>query len=139
MEYRRFEDTIVCRIDPKEEIVETIKKVCEAEEVKLAEISGLGAVDEIEVGVYYIAEKQYHSNTFKGYYEITSLTGSATRQNGEVYLHLHMSAGDIHGNVIGGHLNRAIVSATGEIIIRVIHGEVGRKHSDEIGLNLFSF
>lgn len=139
MEYRRFEDTIVLRIDPKEEIVETIKNVCEKEDVQLAEISGLGAVDEIEVGVYYIQEKQYHSNTFKGYYEITSLTGSATRQDGNVYLHLHMSVGDIHGNVVGGHLNKAIVSATGEIIIRVIRGKVGRKYSDEIGLNLFAF
>ena len=37
------------------------------------------------------------------------------------------------------HLNRAIISATAEIQIQVIDGEIGREFSDEIGLNLFKF
>jgi len=139
MEYRKFNDTIVLRVDPKEEILESVKKVCEEENVSLAEISGLGAVNEVVTGVYNTTEKKYYANEFKGLFEITSLTGSCTRKDGEVYLHLHMSVGDEKGHVFGGHLNKAVVSATAEIFIRTIDGEVGRRLDDTIGLNLFEF
>ena len=59
--------------------------------------------------------------------------------NGEFYSHLHMSAGDDKGQVFGGHLNKAIVSATCEMIINIIDGTVDREYNEEIGLNLFKF
>lgn len=43
------------------------------------------------------------------------------------------------GEVFGGHLNRAIVRATCEMIINVIDGKVDRYFDEEIGLNLFEF
>lgn len=139
MEYKRFNDTIIVRLDPKEEICESIMAVAEKEEVKLAEIQGLGALNELTTGVFNTATKEYHANQFQGAFEIVSLTGTITRQKGKVYLHAHLSAGDEKGNVFGGHLNRAVVSATAEIVIRIIDGAVGRKFSEEVGLNLFDF
>ena len=59
--------------------------------------------------------------------------------NGEFYSHLHMSAGNDKGEVFGGHLNKAIVSATCEMIINIIDGTVDRKYDENIGLNLFDF
>ena len=59
--------------------------------------------------------------------------------NGEFYTHIHMSAGNDKGEVFGGHLNRAIVSATCEMVINIIDGVVDRDFNDEIGLNLFKF
>ena len=50
-----------------------------------------------------------------------------------------LCAGDAEGKVFGGHLNRAIVSATCEMIINIIDGEVDRKLDENIGLNLFEF
>jgi len=139
MEYRKFDDVIVLRLDPGEEVLAGLKEVAERESVRLASVSGLGAVNEIVVGVYDVANKHYNSNSFSGYFEITSLTGTITEMDGEVYLHIHLSAGDEKGNVVGGHLNKAVVSATAEIVIRTINGAVGREFSPEIGLNLFKF
>ena len=50
-----------------------------------------------------------------------------------------MSAGSDKGEVFGGHLNRAIISATCEMVIRVISGTVERAFSETVGLNLFRF
>ena len=43
------------------------------------------------------------------------------------------------GEVFGGHLNKAIVSATCEMVISIIEGNVDRYFDEEIGLNLFKF
>lgn len=43
------------------------------------------------------------------------------------------------GEVFGGHLNKAIVSATCEMVIDIIDGTVDRYFDEEIGLNLFKF
>ena len=139
MEYKRFGDTLVVRIDKNEEITEQIRRVAEREEIKLASVQALGAVDDFTVGVFDTRTKTYASNRFRGAYEIVSLTGTISTMDGAFYLHLHMSAGDGSGAVFGGHLNRANVSATCEMVIRFIPGEVDRAFSQEIGLNLFRF
>lgn len=139
MEYRKFNNKIVMRIDREEEILEKIKEVSLKENIKLANINALGAVNDFTVGVFDVNEKKYYSNSFKGNYEIVSLTGTINTMNGEFYSHLHMSAGDKEGKVFGGHLNRAIVSATCEMIIDIIDGNVDRYFDEDVGLNLFKF
>ena len=139
MEYRKCSDTYVLRLDRGDEVVESLKTLCKNEEIKLAEITGLGASNFVEIGLFNVNTKEYKTKEFEGMFEITSLVGNATRKDGEVYLHLHINFGNEAGNAFGGHLVKARISATGEIIIRVIEGEVGRKFNDEIGLNLFEF
>ncbi|MFG6319960.1 MAG: DNA-binding protein [Clostridia bacterium] len=139
MEYRKFDDKIIARMDKGEEILEQVKNIALKENIKLANINALGAVGEFTVGVFKTGEKKYYANEFKGDFEIVSLTGTINTMNGEFYSHLHMSAGDIEGKVFGGHLNKAIVSATCEMVIYVIKGEVDRYKDEDIGLNLFKF
>lgn len=140
MDYRRFKNTIiVCRIDKGEEILEKIKEIALKENIKLANINALGATNDFTVGVFKTEEKKYYSNEFRGDFEIVSLTGTINTMNGEFYTHIHMSAGNDKGEVFGGHLNRAIVSATCEMVINIIDGVVDRDFNDEIGLNLFKF
>lgn len=139
MEYRRFNNTIVARIDKGEEILDKIKEISLKENIKLANINALGATNDFTVGVFKIDEKKYYKNDFKGNFEIVSLTGTVNTMNGEFYTHIHMSAGNDKGEVFGGHLNKAIVSATCEMIINVIDGTVDRYADEEIGLNLFKF
>ena len=76
MEYRKFENTIIARIDKGEEIIEQIKEIAIKEEIKLASIQALGAVGQFTIGVFKTDEKQYLSNEFNGDFEIVSLTGT---------------------------------------------------------------
>lgn len=139
MEYRKFNNTIVARIDRGEEIIEKIKEIALKEDIKLANLNALGAVGEFTVGVFKTKEKKYYSNSFEGDFEIVSLTGTINTMNNKFYSHLHMSAGNDKGEVFGGHLNKAIVSATCEMVINIIDGTVDRYFNEEIGLNLFKF
>ena len=120
MKYQRFEQTIIVRMDKGEDIVEQVKNVALKEKIKLASISALGAINEFTVGVF----------------KIVSLTGTINTMNDEYYSHMHLSAGNDQGQVFGGHLNKAIVSATCEMVIQIINGEVDRYFDEEVGLNL---
>lgn len=137
MKYKRFDKTIVVRIDRGEEILDKIRELAIAENIKLASVTALGATNDFTVGVFNTAEKKYYANEFKGAFEIVSLTGTINTMDGQFYTHIHMSAGNDKGEVLGGHLNRAVVSATCEMTVTVIDGEVDRYRDDDVGLNLF--
>lgn len=139
MKYVKFGSTIVARIDKGEEITEQLKNIALSENIKLASVQAIGAVNDFTVGVYYADKKKYASNNFRGAYEIVSLSGTVNTMNGEYYSHLHMSAGNAEGEVFGGHLKAARVSATCEMIITLIDGTVDRRFDEASGLNLFDF
>ena len=139
MDYRRFDRTIIMRIDRGEEILTQLRVMALKEDIKLASVRALGAVGDFTVGVFKTGEKKYYANHFTGDFEIVSLTGTISTMNGEYYAHLHMSAGDDKGAVFGGHLNEAIVSATCEMVAEIIDGQVDRAFSEDVGLNLFKF
>ena len=139
MEYRRFNDTLLVRIDRGEEIIEQVRAVAEKEHIRLASVEALGATDDFTVGVYDVEAQRYDARTFTGPHEIVSLTGTITEKDGAFYQHLHISAGNRNCEVVGGHLNRATVSATCEMVIRVLSGAVDRRTDPEIGINLLRF
>ena len=140
MEYRKFADTYVVRIDKGEEIIASLQALCEKENIQLASVSGIGAADRAVIGLYDVANRQYHKTELEGAMEITSLLGNVTRKDGAVYLHLHINLCDKNMQIIGGHLNECRIGATCEIIVRTIPGQVGRLLDEEVtGLNLFRF
>lgn len=139
MDYKRFANAIFVRVDRGEEIHEQLKKVCLQENVKLASVTGIGAVNDVVAGVWDVEKKQYFSNHFHGVYEVTNITGTITTMNGEYYAHLHITIGDSEGHAVGGHMNSAVVSATSEIVLQLIDGTVERQYNDDVGLNLFKF
>lgn len=139
MEYRRFDDTLLVRLERGEEILEQLARLARTEQIPLASVQGLGAVDRFTVGVYSVDEQVYLSREYSGSYEIVSLTGTVDTMQGQFYCHLHMSAADGQGTVRGGHLNRATVSATCELVLRCIAGTIDRQKDPATGLNLWKF
>ncbi len=137
MEYRRFGEKVLVRIDRGEELFQQLEEVAQREGIQLASVQGLGAVDDFTVGVFRVDRKEFVANRFQGAYEIVSLAGTIDRMDGKFYCHLHMSAGDAQGRVVGGHLKRAVVSATCELVLSLVDGAVDRFFDPEVGLNLW--
>lgn len=139
MEYRVFGKTVVARIDRGEEILDKLHELAEKEHIKLASVQALGATNDFTVGVFNTETMQYAANRFTGSFEIVSLVGTVNTMDRQFYAHLHMSAGNEKGEVFGGHLNRAVVSATCEMVLHLIDGTVDRRFDADTGLNLFRF
>ena len=140
MEYRKFSQGYVLRLDPGEEIVTSLTRLVEQENVQLGSVSAIGAAGDVTIGIFSTREKQYHSQRYQGDYEISALVGNVTRKEGKPYLHLHITIGNpVTGEVHAGHLTSAVISATPELFLQVWDGQVDRKFSDTVGLNLFEF
>ena len=50
MDYRRFGNKIIARIDKGEEILEKIKEISLKEDIRLAEVTALGAINDFTAG-----------------------------------------------------------------------------------------
>ena len=128
------------RLDPGEEIVASLTRLVEQEQVQLGSVTAIGAANDVTIGIFSTQEKRYHARRYQGDYEISALVGNVTRKEGEPYLHLHITIGNpVTGEVHAGHLTSATISATLELFLQVWDGQVGRKFSDQVGLNLFQF
>lgn len=137
MEFKRVSNKYFIRLERGEEIVESLRKLCRDEGITLGWVKGIGAVNRATIGLFKVDTKKYNSIDLSGDYEITSLLGNISTMNGEVYLHLHINLSDEEYKTYGGHLNSAVISATGEIMIESIEGTVEREFNEELGLNLF--
>ncbi|MCI5623754.1 MULTISPECIES: PPC domain-containing DNA-binding protein [Anaerostipes] len=139
MEYRKFDDHYVIRLDRGEEIVAKLKEVAQKEGIKLAYLTGIGAVGKVTAGVFDTKEKEFKGHTWEGDLEVVSIGGNINTMNGDTYAHFHISIADEEGHVYGGHLTEAVISGTGEMVLTEIRGNVDREYDEEIGLNLFKF
>lgn len=139
MDYKRFDKKIVARFDRGEEVHESLKKIALKEDIKLASISALGATDDFTIGVYKVDDKSYTEKNFKGIFEILAINGTITTKDDEYYPHLHISVADDKGAGFGGHLIKANISVTCEMVIDIIDGSVERSEDKDIGINLFDF
>ena len=139
MEYRKFGDSYVVRMDRGEEILTRLTELCDRENIRLAQVQALGAVDHVIVSVYDVPTRSFFKKEFTGPMEISSLCGTVSRKDGQVYIHLHVTVCDQELKAWGGHANELRVSATCEMVVRTMPGEVGRRMDEDIGLNVFTF
>ena len=133
---RKFENFVCIRLEKGDEVCSSLMAAVLEHGIKLGVVSGIGTLDRATVGLFKASEKKYYPNTFKGDFEISSLTGNITTMNQKPYIHLHIAMSDVHGNTFGGHLSEGYVSATAEIFITACNAEVNRKYDENIGLNL---
>ena len=139
MEYRRFKDKVVVRLQKGEELIESILKLAKEENISLGRVSGLAAVDQVQISLYDAKAKEYLIKELTGDMEIVSLEGNIAEKDGEAYLHLHGSVAHEEHRVYGGHLHLVRVSVTAELIVDIIDGKVEREFDSETGANLFKF
>ena len=139
MKYRQFGNTYMLRIDLGEDIVESLKKLCEDEHILLGRVEAIGATDHAVVGVYDPAKKEYYPETINEFMEIASLNGNITAMDGKPYIHLHATLADRRHGIHGDHVLEMRVGATCEMFVTVLDGAVNRQKDEVLGINLWTF
>lgn len=139
MEYQNFGNTMVVRLDKGDKIAESLLKAVKAERLTAASITGIGAVDDFEVGVFDLEKSDYNRIRYTGNHEINALVGNLTTKDGAPYLHLHITCTNQDGKVVGGHLLDGSISLTAEIFLQPFDAKIERKYDETLGINQIRF
>lgn len=138
MRFKKSDKTYFIRLERGEKIIETLKNFCAKNRIKCGYLSGIGALDEVELAHYIVENRRYTSKTLKQPLEITNMSGNITTLDKEVYLHCHITLSDEKMKAIAGHLKEGIVSATCEIVLITLKGSLERRYDSLTGLNIMN-
>lgn len=138
MVYQVDGKTIVLVLERGEDIVESVTDIAKEQGGKFGTVSGIGACDDVELNFYNIDTKTYEKKSFEEPLELISLLGNISHIDDKPFAHLHATFGTSTYATLSGHLTKAVVSATAEIVITMTDLDINRKHDEAIGLNLLN-
>lgn len=128
------ENIIFCRFFSDEDLFKELKNVCLNHNIKTAIIlSGIGQLKNFEIG-YFKKDKTYTNSFYSKIYELLNLSGNIIKNNDEYIIHIHAILGDKDKKTIGGHLNKALVEVTCELVLLKININAYRKIEEKTGL-----
>jgi hypothetical protein len=126
----------IIRFDPEEDIIEGLRSYCATEGITAGVFQAIGTVNEIIVSFFDLQKKQYEDHQIQEALEIACLNGNISTNGDQIIVHAHGSFADRRMQLGGGHVKRAVVSATAEVVIRALEGELIRHFSPQLGLDL---
>lgn len=106
------------------------------ESLSAASVSAIGALSRVTYGWFDPDAKDYERTTLDEQVEVTSLVGNITRNDGEAFLHAHITVTSRQLGAVGGHLFGGRVEPTLEVVVTESPATLRRSHRPEIGLAL---
>ncbi len=134
MQSKQVDKTYFIFLEKDEPVMKTLTEFCSKNSIQNGEISGIGAVKNIEIGAFDPSSKSYIQKKFDKTHELISCMGNITLKDGEPFIHAHITIGDHDMNVKGGHVFEMTVAVVGEFYIRKIDGSIHRELNGDIGL-----
>ncbi len=138
MQFRKIDGGYLVRIEKGEEVIKTITDFVRDQNIPAGFITGMGAITDATLGIYDTSEKEYVRKTFMGDLEVGNLTANISwLQDGEPFVHCHVTISDGTLNASTGHLFSAEVSVTLEIYIRAFSQRLERKEDPSMGFKFW--
>tara|TARA_B100000085_G_scaffold38398_2_gene31535 strand:- start:1872 stop:2309 length:438 start_codon:yes stop_codon:yes gene_type:complete len=119
MEFSRSGNDIFVRMDPGDELHESIQQLSKSGIVNASITSGIGRVRNTEIG-FLDSEGVYHKKMYEEPMELLSTQGNLAPGPNGPFTHIHIVASEDDHTVRGGHLFTATVAVTAEIHLRVL-------------------
>ncbi len=114
MKFRKEGNCFIVKLEPGDEVIASLKKFCEEQNVKSGFVQGIGGASECVLGAFDGKTKKYAEKTFHGnFIEILSLAGDVT----ETGPHLHAVIGGHDFACSGGHVISMTIGVTAELFL----------------------
>ena len=81
-------------------LINTLSHFCIKHDIKNAQISGIGAIEDIELGVFDQKQKKYLKKNFASCYELISCQGNVSLKDNKPFCHIHITIGDHNFQVL---------------------------------------
>lgn len=123
--------------DTGDEVMSGIKDFADREKLTGAQITGLGALSDVLLLYFDWETKEYREIPVEEQVEVASLVGDiGVGPEDEPAIHVHLVVGCRNGSAMAGHLGRAHVRPTLELIVSETPDYLRRRKDLETGLNL---
>lgn len=133
----KIKRVIVGKVEPDEDLIDSIIKMIEIYNIKSGLINCIGALKKFNLGYFDFDSKKYLRKEFDMFVELVSCMGNISFKDGEPIVYLHVSIGTKDYTMLGGHLFQpSIVSITGEVYIFEIDKKLNRAEDPQFGLSL---
>jgi len=131
------ERVIVLVLDEGEEAFEAITAFARQADLSAASLTAIGAFSSATVGWFDLETKTYVPIEVEQQCEALSLLGDvALGDDGQASLHIHAVVGLRDGSTRGGHLLKAVVRPTLEVVLTETPAHLRRRKRPEIGAAL---
>ena len=130
MEFSRIGDDVLLRLDPGEEIHQSIQSLSEHGIDCAVITSGIGRVRDIKMG-YLDSDGIYQTLVHEGPMELLSTQGNLAPGPDGPFTHLHTLMSDNGHSVHGGHLYHATIHVVGEIHLRVLDSNAMKRETTD--------
>jgi len=137
LNYQIDNNTIYVSMTPGDLVIESLTEIVKKMNISSGWISGIGAIEDVLVGMYDIHTKEYDKKRFSDEYELVGLNGNISLKDGTPFIHAHIVFSDSEYNAYGGHLFETKIYAAGEFMIRKTDGEIKREMNAGVGLPLW--
>ena len=129
------------KFEKGELLLESLTQYAKDNNIKTAEISFIGAVQNVNVMYFNQSKKEYDKHTFDGGHEVLNGLGNISLLNGKPFVHVHMTVADKNGNAFGGHLDEGTKIWLIEAVIRqpsfFLGKGIERHFDDELCLSVW--
>jgi predicted DNA-binding protein with PD1-like motif len=129
--------TFVLVFDIGDEVSGTLLSFAREQGISGASFTAIGAFSEVVFQWFDWQSKQYRDLPLREQVEVLMLAGDvALQEDGQPKVHAHGVVGTSDGSARGGHLARAIVRPTLELILTETPTHLRRRHDPATGLAL---
>lgn len=129
--------TIVVILDTGDEILSSLNSIARTEHLAGSSFKAIGALSNVELGWFNWETKKYQTAVkLQEQIELLSLIGDIAVKDGEPQVHAHLVIGRKDGTAHGGHLVKATVRPTCEIVITESPQHLQKQIDPESGIAL---